>query len=583
MISKSKIAAVGLLAGALSSVACISLIQSFTHTSGITIAATVCGFTLFYYFCFKELIRNFIEFKKMVRRPLVIVFTVIFSLTSLYSLKGSLQHLSDNSWAITLFVWIGAYLTIMAVVLAVLYTFILIHWVTEAKSVSRWRILWFAVPCLFVWGVYLAAFFPGGMTPDSLSHWRQIHTLEFSNWHPVFYTWFMMLITGAWHSPAATAIGQIIVLALIFGYAMYSFEKHGLNKKLLWITAILFALSPVNSVFSIMIWKDVLYSSFLLLFTVVMINIVVSNGNWLVKNRHLLLLSLAVIGIIFIRNNGLPIFLVMALLLMLTYRRYFKKLIITAAAVCTVFFLFTGPVFSYLEVKPADPNEALSIPTQQFARVIAMEGRLSDEQTRYLNQILPLNEWRENYNPYITDRIKFLENYNREVIYNDYEKYFKTWYDVISNNFEIAVDAYLKQTSLVWQINEPEHGYTSLYSTKIHQPNEYGLTTQPLLPSTANTLTRWQTFTENHLKEFIWRPAVYTLLIILFSFASYLKNGWKSWLPAFPVLLNTGTILVGLPAQDFRYLFSNSMAMVMIGLFALLLFRSTDAQKVNRL
>ncbi|QTN00822.1 hypothetical protein ERJ70_16960 [Sediminibacillus dalangtanensis] len=572
MISNWGIFLLSVLLGVLSGTACLSLIQSFTHTSIAVIIAVYALLTVFFLVGFRVMVNRWQLAKRLMRHPLSAGFISIFSLAVLFSLKGSLDHLQDNSWLIKLFVWFGSYATIFVGVTLVIFLLYPIQLKIATNSVSRWKIIGYALPCLVVWIVYLAAFYPGGMTPDSLSHWRQIHTHEFSSWHPVFYTWFMMLTTIFWHSPAATALGQIFFLAGVFGYAMYSFEKNGLKPIWLWIVTAIFALSPVNSVFSIMIWKDVLFSTFLLLFTVIACKIVVTKGEWLYQLSSHFLLGGAVIGIIFIRNNGLPVFLAMALLLMITYRNQAKRVLMTTLTVCGIYGIVTGPVFDSLEVKPADPNEALGIPTQQLARVIALDGELTAGQAEYLDRILPLAEWKEHYHPYLTDRIKFLDDYNREVIYEDYGKYFSTWFSVVSNNFSIAVDAYLKQTSLVWQINEPQHGYTSLYSTEIHQPNDYNLESASLLPGVKNVLTSWQTFTESHLKQLVWRPALYTFLIVLLTFVSFMKNGWTAWLVALPVLLNTGTILAGLPAQDFRYQYANSMALFIIGLFALLLY-----------
>ena len=97
------------------------------------------------------------------------------------------------------------------------------------------------------------------MTPDSLNQWEQAHTYEFNDWHPVVYTWLIMLIVRIWDSPAIVSFVQILINAFIFGYIVYRFEVFGLKKKFLWIIAILFAISPVNGIFSIHIWKDVLF------------------------------------------------------------------------------------------------------------------------------------------------------------------------------------------------------------------------------------------------------------------------------------------------------------------------------------
>ncbi len=188
----------------------------------------------------------------------------------------------------------------------------------------------------------------------------------------------------------------------------------------------------------------------------------------------------------FLRNNGLPIFVVMAILLIFSYRTYFKRLLITLGVVAIAYFVVTGPIFNLMDVKPANPNETLSIPTQQMAKVIKEDGHLTQDQKQYLGEIMPLPVWKEKYDPYITDPIKFSGPYNSEVIFEDFPFYLSTWAAILKENFSLYVEAYLDQTSLVWQINQPDDGYTNTFSRRVH--NELGLKQNPISQSIHEAL-----------------------------------------------------------------------------------------------
>ncbi len=283
----------------LSTVAVISLYQSFTYTSWPIILITFLVVLLFYLLAVSKFLNNPMVYGTFFKRPLIFSFTMIFSLLLFFSLKSPMGYLDDNLWITIAYVYIFAYLTIYAGVSFILYYLVHHSMPVQLKPVSRWKILLYAIPAILIWSVYLIGFFPGNMSPDSISHWRQLNTHEFSNWHPVMYTWYMMLLALIWKSPAMIAISQIVILAFIIGYGLFSLERNGVSSKWLWLITIVFAISPINGIFSIILWKDILYSAFLLLFTILMFNVVASKGRWLVSNWHLFLLALTVLGVVF--------------------------------------------------------------------------------------------------------------------------------------------------------------------------------------------------------------------------------------------------------------------------------------------
>lgn len=553
-----------------STVSIVSLQQSFTHTNWFISLLIGLLFVAFYYYLARLIDKEQHAFFSMVTQPVIFLIIVLFSLAVTFSYKGSLEHLTDNSWFTQLFVYLGSFFTIVVIICTVIYLLLNRHIILRSTTILKKDLFYYAIPCIVVWLLCLLAFFPGAMTPDSLSHWRQIHTLEFSNWHPVLYTWFILGLTSIWHSPAAVVIGQSIILALIFGYGMYSLNRYGLDKRITWTLTIIFALSPINSGFVLMLWKDVLYSACLFLLTIVLFRIVLSKGEWLKRGPNLLLLAGAMLGVMFIRNNGLPIIVLLGFCLLISYRVYFKRVVFLLASVFAFFYLVTGPLYDYLEVIPASANEAMGIPTQQIAHVIKSGGDLSAEQEAYFDRILPIEQWKSLYNPYRTDPLKFATDFNAEVITSDNGTFLKNWVAVVYQNPILAIEAFAKQTSLVWQINQPDNGYTDIFTTTIYQPNEYGLETQSVSPWLQTNISRWYSMSQRYMKEIIWRPAVYTFAIILLSFISSIKLGWRVWLISLPVLLNTATIFAGLPAQDFRYLYANTLVIYMLLMLAFL-------------
>lgn len=438
----------------------------------------------------------------------------------------------------------------------------------QRTDVSKWQILWYMLPMIFVWMFYLLAFFPGNMSPDSLNHWRQVENMEFNNWHPFAYTMVILVLTQIWDSPAVIVIFQILLMSFVYAYGIYSFRQYGLGKRIAWVAALLWAVLPINGIFSTILWKDVVYSTFIVFLTIFVMKTILQEGENLRTWSGIAIFTVALLGIAFFRNNGLPIAVLTAIGMLLVYRRSWKQLLTPLVLVSALYIVVTGPVFTAYDIQSANPNESMSIPTQQIAAVVSQDGELTEEQLAYLDTILPIEDW-DAYNPYLTDRIKFHDNFKDDVIVADMGKYLSVWFDIVKQNPAIVIEAYLKQTSLVWQINKPIDGYTNPYTIDV-DPNEMGLETKPVSQTLYDVLEYGLETSRYHTEELFWRPAVFSILIILFSLIASRKLGAIAWLPILPVLFNTATILVGLPAQDYRYQVSNAMVSIFFLLFACL-------------
>ncbi|QAS53355.1 DUF6020 family protein [Halobacillus litoralis] len=549
-----------------STVALISLYQSISETSPIIITFTFVFFFVVGLFMLFSINKNQADFTRFIKRKSISSFSAVFSFVLLISLRDSSTPIIEPPFLFGLFTLAGSFLVLFLCVSWLIFFLSNMSAAGGEHEVSKWKVLVYAIPPILGWLIYLIAYYPGTMTPDSLLHWEQIHTYDFSNWHPVVYTWYIMLLTSIWKTPAIVALSQIVILALFGGYGAYRLEKSGLSTTWVWIGVLLFSAYPLNGIFPIAIWKDIFFSGFIFLFTILIYNIVSTNGRWLHSPWHLMILAINALAIALMRSNGLPIFAVMAVLLLIVYRAYLLRLFVTVLFVVTCYFLITGPLFNYMEVRGTDPNEALSIPTQQFAHIISEDGDLTQEQRAYLDDIFPLELWEENYDPYITNPIKFSGKYDKDVIFDDFGYYLKTWASVVSNNFGLAVEAYLDQTSIIWQINQPEDGYTSTYARNVYLYNDYDLKTDPLHSGVYKVVNSYLEKIKTYLLEPLLRPAFYTAIILLAGTVLTIRNGAKALLIILPVLLNTGTMLLATPAQDFRYQFANVLvAFIMVG------------------
>lgn len=176
------------------------------------------------------------------------------------------------------------------------------------RSQTHWAK--YALPCIAVWLVYWLAFFPALMSPDSLDQWGQRLNHNFSDHHPAFHTFIIWLITFLWLSPASAALGQLLVMSSLIGWGLSKFQRLGVPSVVLWMVCGLFAVSPVMGMMTISLWKDIFYAISVLWLTLLLVEVIVSDGKWFtVSWRNVILLGIVLFFIAIFRHNGPQLFL----------------------------------------------------------------------------------------------------------------------------------------------------------------------------------------------------------------------------------------------------------------------------------
>ena len=137
----------------------------------------------------------------------------------------------------------------------------------------------FLIGCFIIlilcWLPYLLMNYPGVMTPDSLWQYEQVVGIKpYSNHHPwihtllfkLFYSIGIQLTNNTIHAIAFYTIAQMILLAAIEIYVLKIMVERNASKWLVGGALFFYALMPYNALFAVTIWKDILFSGFVLLF-----------------------------------------------------------------------------------------------------------------------------------------------------------------------------------------------------------------------------------------------------------------------------------------------------------------------------
>lgn len=125
------------------------------------------------------------------------------------------------------------------------------------------------------------------------------------------------------------------------------------------------------------------------------------------------------------------------------------------------------------KLKPNDVNfrEAIGVPLAQIGAVLVTDGYISETDRETLNNLLPLDIWREGYSYSFADSIKFNSSFNNQWLNENKGKFISAWFSILRDNFGTYIKAYLCHTYGFWNIsplNITSIDYTQSYFRRVN-------------------------------------------------------------------------------------------------------------------
>ncbi len=236
---------------------------------------------------------------------------------------------------------------------ALVITFLL-YWLSRlelwTQSTGNWFTLLFVKEKRwFFWFVFLlglginlaflAAEWPGSMTPDSLYINREVKWLQFTNHHPYIYSVFALGLYNIFDAPLTVIIVQMVCFQLLSGVFFYTLYSEGLSLLILLPALVLpFFSLPVN-LFNITFWKDIPYSTLVLFWAFFLSYLFYRRlycGERITLNqRSAVLLAVLFFLLCSLRFNGI-VYLPLIPCILFFFYRHSKKGIVTFAVVSTL-------------------------------------------------------------------------------------------------------------------------------------------------------------------------------------------------------------------------------------------------------
>lgn len=189
---------------------------------------------------------------------------------------------------------------------------------------------------------------------------------------------------------------------------------------------------PLFIWYSATLYKDIIFTSFVILFTVAIFrNFKIAEIN---KTLNYIVIVLSSIGICLTRNNGLVAFLLIIVVFLIIFRKnkHNMKIFASACAIficsCVAFLIAINCFF----VKSADIVESLSIPLQQIASVAKDSDNLRIKQIELISDVCDINDIKNKFKPDNGDPIKIAirEKNNQDALIKNATEYISLYFQL---------------------------------------------------------------------------------------------------------------------------------------------------------
>lgn len=411
--------------------------------------------------------------------------------------------------------------------------------------------------------ICLFSTFPGiYMQDDVISVWNEVTKNQLYDWHPIGFELFCKLCFYIYESPFTVNVVQSIAWILLNYRILQFLNKFPSAKHAIQFYTLASILIFTPFVYLQVMMKDIMYSIFLVSFTLDLLIILQNKGT--LKNFCFLILS-GLGAALFRHAQLLPIMLTLficVIFVMIKKNKHLLKKFAFAMVSIIILYVCIVPIFSfhYLNARRNPSYTTYTTPMAMVGSAVANGIAFSEEDKEILERVMPLEKYGEFYNKYYLDDISrswgkmgdYVYNFESEVENNNFGK------ELIRMNAKIVlshpvtyITSLLDASSIVWEIGRPvdagsEWGVHSLTeNTELISYSSFYSFTKPLLQLTAQC----------PIYRSLSVRGGFALYSIIFSAAILcLKKRYMDLLPVVPIMIVSALLLITTPAQHTRYI-----------------------------
>ena len=327
------------------------------------------------------------------------------------------------------------------------------------------RVFWAALAIsAVIFGCAFAACWPGGVSYDASNQWRQAHSGEFNNWHPVFHTLLIWLVTRVRDSYPFAVCMQIAAFSAAMAYLTATLHRRGAPAWLaLGAHALVCASLPVRNTL-MYLGKDSAMTAAVLVLAAQTVQMLHTRGAWLKRPRNAVCFGLTLAAATLLRHNAILWTLPLLICARLCFPWGRRGAALAAGVTVLTLVLVRGPLYGALDVvypdNTTEESVGISMTILWDVRAQAPEV-LDDETSAFLASLAEDGKWEDIYQLHRYNSIKF--TYDRELIAG------RSVTDILSMagraalaEPRLAFETVNAVTGLVWDVTGQNRGYETV-------------------------------------------------------------------------------------------------------------------------
>lgn len=281
-------------------------------------------------------------------------------------------------------------------------------------SFKRVFLLW-GILILIYLPCYLSAY-PGNITQDTADQIDDAITTDaVRDHHSAFLTLLMRLVilpvraaTGSLQAGVGTVtLLQMLIVTFVFAFAIEWICRHLRNRILQLLVFAWFGAYPVHWFYSVTLWKDILFSVCFLAFMLCVDAAAQDEDDFFNSRGKMAALLVSMLLLPLMRHNGISIVIIMAVCLLIRFRRYSIRILKLLACFAMLFGLWKLVLLPAFHVTNITSSHTLSILEQQMARAMNVHHEeLSDEEMAEFTRYFDIGDLWSRYNPILSDSVK---------------------------------------------------------------------------------------------------------------------------------------------------------------------------------
>lgn len=518
-----------------------------------------------FYFVVKNTIKHETKRKFIIASIISIIFAIIEVICKSINYDFSLDHILDHWLILNLF----GYSITGWLLLSNLYNLLTKIRENNNETTSKIKIgkisidrnskkiFWISfVLILIAWIPYFFRYYPGLLTSDSCAEVLQgIGRNEFSNHHPilhvsiiaVFVNIGLKLFNNINTGVAFYSIFQMIVMSALFASVISYLVKKNVKNELMVLMLLWYMFYPVNGLFSVIMWKDIIFAGIVPIFVLNCYEMLFNREKFFEKKTNYIKVICISLLMIYMRNNGIYIFVLSLLPIICASKKYWKNVLVVFIVVFLLHTVINFLLFNVIKIKKGSSREMLSIPVQQMARTIKYNNDIDQSLKDEFNEFFTEKDVWEKYNPVLSDPVK---NKVDDVYFkNNKGKFIKLWLKLMRVSFKDYVESFISN-SYGYYYPETSHWVAN----RTMEENNIGLEQTPII--NGKIVSKVDSFIERRdipiLTYFFSIGLTFWIVIALMGY-NLLNKDYRMLFIYVPILVLWLTLIASPVFCEFRY------------------------------